>query len=345
MDPRPPARPRKTRVTLKDIAAVAGVTPATVSYALNDTGAVSAETRDRVLRIADELGYHPNASARSLVSGGPGMLAIAPSVDLGYSDYLEIDYLADVVAGATRRATALGHPLVVVPAARVDGLWDHLHLDGAIAVDPVADDPWVAQLVARRVPLVTVDRDPSHPGVAHVDSQVQSGTRRVLDHFWEAGARGVALVSWEMGDAFRYDSEAAFRAWCDERGLAGTVRHWPLPSRGIDPTIVRDLVARADVDAVYCLSQPFGLAVLEMARGLGRAVPEDLRIACARDYRITEPDAFALTTLEFRPVELGAAAVDLLIDLIDGTAGPGEIRAVPATLQVRSSSVATGHLG
>ncbi len=210
MESGPPlSRPRGGRVTLKDIAALAGVTPATVSYALNDVGGVSAETQARVRRIAAEVGYHPNASARSLVTGRTGLLGIAPSVDMGYAAYLEVDYLADVVAGATRRATTLGHPLVVVPAARIPSIWDRLPVDGVIVVDPVVQDPWVAQLVRRAVPLVSVDRDLTHPEVPYVDSCVEAGTRQVLDHLHEQGARQVTLVSWAMDDAFRHDSEAA----------------------------------------------------------------------------------------------------------------------------------------
>ncbi len=330
---------RRNRVTLKDVAAVAGVTPATVSYALNDSGGVSPQTRERVRRIAAELGYRPNAAARSLVTGRTGLLGIAPSVDESYLAFLEVGYLADVVAGVTRRSTTLGHPLVVIPAARVDDLWDHLPVDGVIVVDPVVDDRRVAELVSREIPLVSIDRDLMHPEVPYVDNGVDAGTRAVLDHLRDQGARQVALVSWEVDDAFRLDSEAAYLSWAEENGQPALLERWPRPRLGVPRTLITALVERPDVDAIYCLSQPYGSTVLEVARDVGRDVPGELLVASARDFRITDPETFPLTTLEFRPAELGAAAVDLLVEVLDGPAVPQRPRSVPAMVQVRRSSL------
>ncbi len=98
---------------------------------------------------------------------------------------------------------------------------------------------------------------------------------------------------------------------------------------------------RAAIDGVYCLSQPFALAILDAACEADRDVPRDLRVSCARDFRVSDPEAFSLTTLEFAPFDLGAAAVDLLVDVVDGTARPGVTRPVPAAQHVRASTASS----
>ena len=218
------------RVTLRDVAQAAGVSTAAVSFALNDGPGVSGETRERVRRLAAELGYRPNVSARALAKGRTGLLAVAPSVLPEVTSYLAIDYLSEVVSGAMGRATALGHPVVVAPAMSTPALWDSLPVDGVVVVDPKAGDQHVVEVLARGIPLVTVDRDPSHPDGWFVDSGVAQGTRALLDHLWEKGARRVAVVSWEMEDAFRSDTESAYQEWASARGMPASSSGGRIPA-------------------------------------------------------------------------------------------------------------------
>ena len=318
---------------------------AAVSFALNDGPGVSEETRERVRRVAAELGYRPNVSARALAKGRTGLLAVAPSVLPEVASYLAIDYLSEVVSGAIGRATALGHPVVVAPAMSTPTLWDSLPVDGVVVVDPKAGDQHVVEVLARGIPLVTVDRDPSHPDGWFVDSAVAEGTRAVLDHLWEKGARRVAVVSWEMEDAFRSDTESAYREWASARGMPAIVERWPHPRSGIDEGRMSRLVARSDVDAVYTVTLPFALAIVGAARTVGRSVPGDLLVASARDLRET-PETADVTTVEFHPELLGEAAVDLLLRRLDGSELPDIAeRTVPPSLSVRGSTARAATRG
>ena len=335
----------RPRVTLRDVAQAAGVSTAAVSFALNGGPGVSMETREKVGRLAAEMGYRPNVSARALVKGRTGLLAVAPSVLPEVASYLAIDYLSEVVSGAIARATALGHPMVVTPAMSTPALWDSLPVDGVVVVDPKSGDQHVIEVLARSIPLVTVDRDPSHPDGWFVDSGVAAGTRAVLDHVREQGGRRVALISWEMEDAFRSDTESAYREWASSRGMPQVVERWPHPRSGIDEERLSALVGRPDVDAVYTVTLPYALAVVEAAAVAGRSVPADLLVASARDLRETSVTV-DITTVEFHPQVLGKAAVELLLRRLDGAGLPPlEQRTVPATLSVRTSTQRHGARG
>jgi LacI family transcriptional regulator len=88
------------------------------------------------------------------------------------------------------------------------------------------------------------------------------------------------------------------------------------------------------------VTEPFALAVIESARALGRQVPEDLLVASTRDLRPGDLPRAELTTLEFHPHQLGAAAVDLLLRLIRHETRPAKrLTRIPATLEIRASTV------
>jgi len=338
----PPSRRQPGRVTIKDVAAAASVSVSAVSYALNDTGQVSPQTRDRIRQVARELGYRPNAAARGLVKGTPGLLAIVPSVDPAFSSFLEIEYLAEVVAGAVARSTALGRALVVAPAAIDERLWDTLSVDGVVVVDPRVGDPRVADLRARGVPMVTVDRDPSNDDRWYVDTAAAAGTRDMLEHLSPGGVRSVALVTWQLEDSFNLDSEQEYVAWAREHGREPLVERWEPPRYGVDLRRAEALVRRSDVDAVYCLTQRFAASVLDAARLAGRLVPDDLLVASAGDSRVPEGGPLGeLTTLDFSGTRLGQAAVDLLVRRIAGQRLPPLARrTVASTLHPRGTTAA-----
>ncbi len=338
----PTPRRQSGRVTIRDVAAAANVSVSAVSYALNDTGQVSPRTRDRVREVARELGYRPNPAARGLVKGTAGLLAIVPSVDPAFSSFLEIEYLAEVVAGAVARSTALGRALVVAPAAVNERLWDTLPVDGVVVVDPRAGDLRVADLRARGLTMVTIDRDPSHDDRWYVDTAAAAGTREMLEHLSPGGVRSVALVTWQLDDSFNLDSEQEYVRWAGEYGREPLVERWDPPRYGVDLRRAEALVRRSDVDAVYCLTQRFAASVLDAARLAGRSVPEDLLVASAGDSRLPDGGPLGeLTTLDFSAMSLGKAAVDLLVRRIAGQRLPPLARrTVASTLRPRRSTAA-----
>ena len=165
---------------------------------------------------------------------------------------------------------------MVAPAAVNERLWDTLPVDGVVVVDPRAGDLRVADLRARGLTMVTIDRDPSHDDRWYVDTVAAAGTREMLEHLSLGGVRSVALVTWELDDSFNLDSEQEYVRWAGEHGREPLVERWDPPRYGVDLRRAEALVRRSDVDAVYCLTQRFAASVLDAARLAGRSVPEDL---------------------------------------------------------------------
>ena len=129
----------KGRVTIRDVAAAVGLSPTTVSHALNGKGRVDPATRDRVAKTAKQLGYRPDRTARRLRSGRSGAIALLlPFVerDIARDEMLALDYYMHLARAAAQAAFVRGHPMLLTPPLRdIDDLRD-LGVDGGVVCDP-----------------------------------------------------------------------------------------------------------------------------------------------------------------------------------------------------------------
>jgi DNA-binding LacI/PurR family transcriptional regulator len=334
-------RPRP--VSIKDVARAAGVSTTTVSHALNDKGRLPEATRERVRRAAQELGYRPSAIARGLVSGRTGVLGLAASVpDLVQDTFASIEYFSKIIHGATAEATRRGHALVVVPATDEGEVWQRIAVDGAVVVDPVEDDPNADAIRAQGLPLVTIGTERGrHVPTWIVDNDFEDALTSVLEHLASVGARRPSILTWDWPDSYTVDSIAAYERWCMARDVAPHVVRIADPAQVDGP--VRALVATVGTrpeatDAVFGLYEPLGAMTLTAAADRGLAVPADLLVAATGDTGIGRSSMPTLTTLEFHADRLGAAAVGLLIDRLEGTAPEPQQRLIDTSITVRAST-------
>lgn len=171
----------RRRIGIKDVAAAAGVSTTTVSHALSGKGRLPEATRESIAEIAAELGYRPNTSARNLVAGKTGLLGItvsaSPDAPFGLGDF---DYFIQLLSAATGAAVEGGQALVVEGAALGANAFSRVDIDGAIVIDPVSDDPLLASLDARGIPIVTTGRrdDGSDSGTPATGSTTTTARRR-----------------------------------------------------------------------------------------------------------------------------------------------------------------------
>jgi DNA-binding LacI/PurR family transcriptional regulator len=335
----PPTRRR----TIRDVAAAAGVSPTTVSHALNDKGHVDPATRERVVAVASELGYRPSRAARALRSGRTGVIALLlPELDAADDEQpaLGRDYYMRVTASAARTAFAGHHPLLLTPSPESPAALDQLAVDGAIVVDPSHRDPRVGLLLGAGLPVVSIERDPGRPEHrSYVHGDNRRATRELLDHLRDAGAQRIAMLSLDEDWAWATDSEEAYRSWSAEHGRTATVVRTDL--RGSGRTAeerTRELLGGPDPpDAVFALAEGWATAALRAARGRGLAVPEDLLIASGTDSADARAADPPITSIDLQPDRQGAAAATLLVGLLEGRE-PADPVALPTALLRRAST-------
>ena len=329
----------RRRPTIHDVARSAGVSPTTVSDALNGKGRVDATTRERVREVAGELGYRASRLARGLRSGRTAtvgfMLPHGPAV-AGTTDFFGIDFYLELAVGAAQAAFGRRHGLNLLPDVATAAELGDFSLDGVIVNDPVRNDPRLRGLDELGLRYVTVERALDRP--EHrlwVAADTHAGTRAALDHLAEQGAERIALLTVGLSWAWLADTREAYRDWCAEHRCEQRVADVGPSRHDLThlPAIDRDVLSvLTDVDAVFTASDRYAVSVARAFADAGRRVGKDVLLACGVDSRYAQDDALSITAVHLRPVALGEAAVDLLLS---GDDGP---RLLAPELRIRAST-------
>ncbi len=307
-------------MTIHDVAREAAVSITTVSHVLNGKGVVADATRQRVVDVADRLGYSADAVARGLRGSRLGVLGlvIRPLDTLDSYQPEGVDYFMRFAGAAAIEALDRGYGLMLVrdPSLK-KGPDIALAVDGFIIADPIANDPVIALLNRNQIPLVTVGRDIERPDFTDwvgagglVDAAV------VLDHLQERGARSIALVTGTDANAWNADSEAAYREWATGHGMPARVYSQDERSGSQGGRIVaEELLAAASVlpDAVYCLTGRHAAGLQARLQESGLHVPSDVMIVAGSDSEQTRNSSPPITSIDLVPETTAKAAVDFLL--------------------------------
>jgi DNA-binding LacI/PurR family transcriptional regulator len=330
------------QVRIKDVALAADVSITTVSHALNGKGRLPPATRERVRTIAEELGYRPSSPARNLGGRRTGLISIALAQDEGHCVGLsDFAYFLQLVRAATEAAVESGYALVLSSQAGGSGSpLDTLNVDGGIVIDPVCDDPHVARLRAAGAAVVTTGRVPGEDGGCWSDNDHPRGLRRLLDHLAERGARRVALVGIPLTTTYAIETRETYDDWCAARGQEPVIQ-WAdgdlTEAAGFRAT-EQLLDGPTPPDAICTPLDRLALGALLSAEVKGCAVPEDLLVACVTNGESTRAARPPLTALELYPERIGAAAVEMLVDLIEDREPAQRQVVVPTRLIPRAST-------
>ncbi|MGE2833021.1 LacI family DNA-binding transcriptional regulator [Mycobacterium sp. SMC-4] len=321
-----------------DVAAAAGVSPTTVSHVLNNRGRIAEQTRAKVLKAARQLGYQANVHAQQLVTRRSRIIAIQmPHLgQTGGPSLPHSAYFLDVINGAAAAADHLGYALVVSPSGGRAGILNGFSIDGAIIVDPQADEP----AFEASVPVVVIGASEETGDVLWVDNDHVAAARVALDHFAGAGRRRPALLTDRTRRPYVNDVVTGYRTWVAEHDIAETIVAVGSPEDSAWYDELARLLA-APIDAVYTSSDDLALALLDAASRSGVRVPDDLAIASAVDGRpltLTSPQISATNLFPFRT---GETAATLLIEHleVESESLPGKL--IPTEFLVRASSSPT----
>jgi DNA-binding LacI/PurR family transcriptional regulator len=325
------------RVTIREVADAAGVSPAAVSYALRGLQ-VSDETQERVRRVADELGYEANPIARALASGRTGMVGI-----LGPS--LEDLWQQRLVAEAGRLLLAHDRYALAVDAggdpARQRMLAARLRdqqVDGLIVspVDPT--DPFWAEL-ARSLALVSIGDALVGADVAgEVLFDNRSGVSYALEQLHDLGHRQITVLRAPGSPTADRPAETVAAAEADRLHLDVSVVTAPYELDGATLVAREVLGASRRPTAVFCLCDSIAYGVYGAARQLGLKIPDDLSVVGYDNHPVSALLAPALTSFDWDSDHLVKAAVDMVLAAIDGKRRRRRRVVIQPTLSLREST-------
>lgn len=309
------------RVTIREIADLAGVSIATVSRVMNGHSDVSAETRDLVTRIVREHGYATNRSARGLSAGRTGLVGVL--VPLVYPVYFSA-----ILAGAAEALYEQELRLVLSPTQhehdREVTLLDRLihgMTDGALIVLPEESSAELSRLVEQGYRFVVVDpRLPLDEEIPSVSAAHASGADQAMQHLLELGHRRIAAITGPRGWVATEERRRGYHAALAAHGILPDPELEQEADFEIEPGRVaaRRLLDLADPPtAIFAFNDNLAIGAIQAARERGVGVPEDLSIVGFDDVEPSTIVTPALTTVRQPLAEMGRTAVSLLMRLLE----------------------------
>ena len=315
-------RPKSQRVTLRDIATVMGMTTATISKALRDGDDISKETREKVKKIAEEMGYRPNILARSLVQQRSHMIGVVvPN--------LRISFFSEVTRGIYERARECGYEaIIMVNDEIVETEERNLEFLSALGVDGILIDavpgeennPVFERLIKRGIPIVVYDRYVDGMEFDSVTINDEQACFNVVERLVQHGKKNIAFLG---------PTEKLFVARGRFRGYKKGVEHFQLslsenyviPSQ-LDPEAAESKMRAAldsglPIDAVICVGGLVAYGAGQAILKSGKLIPDDIMLAEFGDNDVVARLGVPFLTVYQYPYQMGQKAVDLLIRQVD----------------------------
>lgn len=315
----------KKRSTARDVAQLAGVSRTTVSFVLNKVDGIhiSPETRQRVLNVARELNYHPDATARRMVTGRTKVIGfvLRQSPDQVFADH----FLPQVLAGLSQAASAQGYHLMIepIPLDAATGAYTRLihegHVDGIILSGPRFDDQDLLRIHADGARVVLMGRLPN-ADIPFVDVDNVGGARTATQHLLDRGHRRIGLITNADPEyTASADRMAGYRQALEAAGIAfdpALVRYGDFTPYGGDVAMTDLLKLAPRPTAFFVASDTVALGALQAIRRSGLRVPDEVALVGFDDVPLSDLIDPPLTTIRLPAYGLGWGAAEMLIRLI-----------------------------
>lgn len=334
-----------TVVTMQQVAEHARVSISTVSFVVNDTKPVTAETRERVLKAIDELGYRRNSMARALASRKSRVIAlIYPLLDHRHHHTF--------VDAAATAAEERGYSLVLWPvhsenvSAEIASLIQAGFADGVLLMEVQLEDERVSHLQRAGAPFALIGRTRDLTGIDYVDIDFERSIETAVDDLAALGHRDFALIIEDLSATALAQYSPPIRAQQafdeamaghDLNGVVFRVSH----DRASILSITDELATRApQTTAVIGMHDDATFALVNGLRHRGVRVPDDVSVVGVASSTsmasLTDP---ALSTYDAPGSALGRLATEALIDRLEGRDTP------PTQVRIACTLVPGGSMG
>lgn len=333
-------------VTIKDVAKKAGVSPSTVSRVMSNHPRISRETVRKVKEIMEELGYHSNMAARSLVSNKSftlGMVLPRPAEEL-----FQNHFFAENIRGITTQASRAGYDVLMTAGHSVQEELEAVtrlvkgkRVDGIILLQSRKSDPLIAFLKKEKFPFILI----GHYGdddILCVDNDNVQASFDATSHLINQGHERIGFVSGPPNLTVSHDRLEGYKQALADNGIRLA------PEWIVEGEFLQESGYRAMSFFMNLPERPTALVVIDdivtfgILRGLtelGYKVPDDLSLVSFNNIALSELSSPPLSSVDIGIYQLGYMASQQLIRQIQGDK-PQQLRTiVPHRLIVRESSL------
>ena len=329
----------RSHVTIRDVAAKAGVSHQTVSRVINNSDRVLPETRAKVEAAIAELDYSPNAIARSMAKGRTGILAcIAPNL----TDYT----FASLISGAETEVRKHGYFLLSASApdgdtfaALIDELVSSRRAEAIIVINPFADDRYTH--LPSDFPVVFAGARPREDAMNSVALDDETVGYKATEYLLNLGHTNIGMITGPLEEDCSQDRCRGFEAAMQDHN-APVQQQWIvegdwLPKPGYD-ALMHFAESGNMPSAIFAQNDNMAVGVLRAARDMGLTIPDQLSIIGIDDIPLAAYFTPPLTTIKQDFKQIGEEAARLLLKAVEEPEDPCQHLLIPANLIARRST-------
>ncbi|MEK8132839.1 LacI family DNA-binding transcriptional regulator [Paenibacillus filicis] len=325
-----------------DVAAKAGVSPATVSRVLNDSSKVTPKTRAKVMNIIHELGYQPHAAAKNLRSQKTMIVGvIVPDISNSY--------FSEIIKGIENIAYSKKYKVVICDTANNEekeleflNLLTTRTIDGVIMVAPLTSNETILSIADHGYLIGIVGKKLEHERIPCILTDNVKFSMQVVHHLVERGHREIAFINGSAHAVDSFDRLEGYLKALKEHNIPfkpELIENGNFHESGGYEAILRLFAKKTPFTAVYSANDEMALGVYRACAELGIQIPEQLAVVGVDNNRIGKYLKPSLTTVKQPNYTMGALLVEKLIDMMnEDEYAENRVFTVDSELLIRGSS-------
>jgi LacI family transcriptional regulator len=306
--------------TIKDVSKLAGVSVATVSRVLNNSGYVKEETKNSIMKAMKNLNYTPNIMARGLAGKNTSTVALL------VPDILN-PYFPEVARAIEDAANQYGFNLILCNSdnnlskevAYID-LLKSKKVDGFIIASYTIQEEQILSLLQEDIPVVAIDRVFSNPKISSYICKNKKGAMLAVEHLLEKGCNKIAHIGGPSYVQSSIDRTAGYEEKCISEGiyLSSLVKQGNFHKEGGFNAMIELLSTHPDIDGVFASNDLMAVGALRAIIKSGRKVPEDVKVIGFDDIPLASTIIPELSSVKQPIYEIGTLAMESLMEMING---------------------------
>lgn len=334
----------KRKVTIKDVAREAGVSIATVSYVINGIEKVTDETKNRVLRTIDELGYNPNLIARSLVKGESRSLGILVPVSEKNqkSIFTENPFYQEFFSGVEYKARECGYSTIIIGTGNEKNCLNFLKSSAlaGVMVLGLMSEKLNSMLLKLRMPVLVIDNEKKDNRFKYLNSEDEKGAFDAVNYLISKGHKNIAFITGALKDSIVHKNRYnGYKKALEMNNIAINEKYIITTDLDYDSGIevslkIKELIN--EVTAVFCISDILALGLIKGLHKNNIYVPRDISVMGFDDIKYCKYFIPELTTMNQNIFYKGEKAVEILVENMKEKLDEKQI-SIPVNLVERES--------
>lgn len=335
------------KVTIKDVAKLAKVSPSTVSRVISDNSRISEETKRIVNEAMKELGYHPNEVARSLVNKSTHTIGVIMPKSAHLS--LSNPFFPEALRGISARANEKGFYVMLSMEdnemdkhSNIENIVRAGVVDGVVMLYSRLEDKTFNMLKDTNFPFVVVGKPVNGNAnkVNYVDNDNIGAAYDAVTHLINKGRDSIGLITGPLNLVVSLDRLEGYKRALLDNGMEYKpewVQEAEFSQEGGFSAMENLLSKGSCPKAILATDDLLGLGAIKAIKKAGLKIPKDVAVISFNNIPAAEFLTPSLTSVDINPFELGYEATELLFQCLDGKKATSQARIVPTRLIIRES--------